>query len=44
MRPDDFVQPSEVEAIEVYTGPAETPPEYEATGGCGAIVIWTRIR
>ena len=39
-----LVQPSEVEAIEVYTGPAETPPEYEATGGCGAIVIWTRIR
>jgi len=44
VRPDDFVHPSEVEAMEIYTGPAETPPEFEATGGCGAVVIWTRIR
>ncbi len=44
VRPDDFVHPSEVEAVEIYTGIAETPPEFEATGGCGALVIWTRVR
>ena len=33
----------EVEGIEVYSGPAETPPELEsAQARCGVIVIWTR--
>jgi len=34
---------SEVEGIEVYSGPSETPPELE-TGStrCGAIALWTR--
>lgn len=32
-----------VEAIEVYRGPAATPPLYKSTGeSCGAILIWTR--
>lgn len=33
-----------VEGIEVYRGPAETPPRFNPTGSevCGAIVIWTR--
>lgn len=33
-----------IEAIEVYRGPAETPPRFSGAGSvCGAIVIWTRI-
>jgi hypothetical protein len=44
VRPDDFVDPSEVEAVEVYTSPADTPLVYENTGGCGVVVIWTRKR
>ncbi len=44
VRPDDFVDPSDVEAVEIYTSPAETPPAFEAAGGCGAVLIWTRMR
>lgn len=34
----------EVEAVEVYTGPAQTPARFSsvAQGRCGAVVIWTR--
>lgn len=36
--------PREVAGVEVYTGPAETPPEFEGAGSrCGAVVIWTRL-
>jgi hypothetical protein len=31
-----------LEAIEVYTGAAQAPVEYWG-GGCGAIVLWTRV-
>lgn len=37
------IAPAQIEAIEYYSGPAETPPEYsrlEST--CGVLVIWTR--
>lgn len=44
VRPDDFVDPSDVEAVEIYTSPARTPAAFEATGGCGAVLIWTRMR
>ena len=44
VRPDDYVDPSEVDAVEIYTHPAETPPRFEATGGCGVVLIWTRKR
>jgi hypothetical protein len=34
---------AEIEGIEVYSGPAETPPELEsAQARCGVIVLWTR--
>jgi protocatechuate 3,4-dioxygenase beta subunit len=33
---------SSLEAIEVYRGAAEAPVEYW-TGGCGSIVLWTRV-
>jgi hypothetical protein len=39
---DDF-PPDVVEAIEVYSGPSEMPPELNiGRSMCGAIVIWTR--
>jgi hypothetical protein len=35
-----------VEGVEVYSGASEIPPGFnrDNRGGCGAIVIWTRIR
>lgn len=35
---------SEIEGIEVYTGPAQTPPRFNSLAGgrCGVVVIWTR--
>jgi TonB-dependent receptor-like protein len=39
----DRIPPTMLEAIEVYLGPAETPPQYSRGGAnCGAILIWTR--
>jgi len=36
--------PNDVEGVEVYSGPSETPPELEGIrSGCGAVAIWTRI-
>ena len=33
----------DIEALEVYTGPADVPGEYAGrNAGCGVIVIWTR--
>ncbi|HEX6039142.1 TonB-dependent receptor [Longimicrobium sp.] len=40
---DDYVQPSEVEGIEIYRGESDTPAEFVTRWvGCGTIVIWTR--
>lgn len=40
---DNLVTPQGVEAIEVYLGSAETPPQFSSPqSACGAIVIWTR--
>ena len=35
--------PKDLEGIEIYTGPSETPPELEHRASCGAIVLWTRL-
>lgn len=32
----------DLEGVEVYSGPAETPPELERRTACGTIVLWTR--
>lgn len=43
--PDEFT-PEDVEAIEIYAGPATTPPQFAPrpwSNTCGAIVIWTRV-
>ncbi len=35
----------EIEGVEVYVGPTETPAEYNLTGSdCGVLLIWTRHR
>jgi hypothetical protein len=40
---DEIVLPGELEGIEVYRGGADLPVEYGGvTGGCAAIVFWTR--
>ncbi len=44
VRPDDFVMPASVEAVEIYVRPSETPIQYEALGRCGAVLIWTYVR
>lgn len=37
------LRPSDLEAIEFYAGPAQTPGEYAALDAtCGVVVIWTR--
>ena len=39
----DDVRPIEVEEIEIYRGPSETPTEFRKMGNnCGVIVVWTR--
>ena len=32
----------EIETIEIYGGPADTPPEFAYGGACGTLVLWTR--
>lgn len=32
----------DIEVIEIYGGPAETPPEFAYGGACGTLVLWTR--
>lgn len=41
---DDF-PPNDIEAVELYSGPAKTPLQFSSFGGvttCGAVVIWSR--
>lgn len=39
----DDVNPDDIEAMEIYTGATESPPEFRAASHCGLILIWTRI-
>jgi hypothetical protein len=44
-QPDEFT-PQDVEAVELYSGPATIPPQFTPRFNsytCGAVVIWTRI-
>jgi hypothetical protein len=39
------IRPETLAAVEYYSGPAVTPPEFGGTGAaCGTIVLWTRDR
>jgi hypothetical protein len=40
---DGFIQPSMVQAIEIYPSGPQTPIEFRASNECGAIVIWTKV-
>lgn len=42
LRPDDYVTPDMLEAIEIYTGAAQAPIQYMPIAGCGVILFWTR--
>ena len=44
VRPDDFVTPAEIEAIEVYTRPSEIPTGFDELTSCGVVLMWTRVR
>ncbi len=35
--------PEWVKAMEVYTSPSQTPPQFSRQTGCGAVVVWTRV-
>ena len=38
------VRPSDVEGLEIYRGASEIPPAFNrAAGGCGVVLIWTRV-
>lgn len=39
---DRVIPISDIEAVEVYSGLADTPLEFQVPPGCGAVVIWTR--
>ncbi len=40
---EEVVDINDMEAVEVYTGPASTPLQWSGTqNGCGAIVVWTK--
>jgi outer membrane receptor for monomeric catechols len=39
-----LMSPNDLEGIELYSGPSETPPEMEgARSMCGAVAMWTRV-
>ncbi len=38
---DNIVNPQEVRAVEVYSRTASVPMQFQASNGCGSVVIWT---
>lgn len=41
---DDLALAIDVDGIEIYNGPSETPPQFNREAQCGVIVLWTRVR
>jgi hypothetical protein len=44
VRPADYMTPSEVEAIEIYTRASEVPLGFDELTNCGVVLVWTRLR
>lgn len=44
VRPDDWVNAVEIEAIEIYSRASQVPSGFDAVAGCGVVLIWTRAR
>jgi len=44
VRPDDFVSPADIEAVEIYTRQSQIPVAFDPVNDCGVVVIWTRVR
>lgn len=42
IRPDERLMAGDLEAVEVYTTTAGQPLEFQASGGCGLVLIWSR--
>jgi len=41
----NYLTPDQIEGIEWYAGPGETPLEYSKLGSkCGVLVIWTKLK
>jgi hypothetical protein len=34
--------PGVIDAVELYSGVVESPPEFEDPAGCGVVLVWTR--
>lgn len=41
---DDLLPATEIEGIEIYSGPAQSPSAFSRYADCGVIVIWTKRR
>ena len=41
---DDLVPATEIEGIEIYSGPSQSPSAFSRYADCGVIVIWTKRR
>ncbi len=43
----DDIDPSDIEGVEVYSGPSRVPPQFNdtriGTSACGVVVVWTRV-
>jgi hypothetical protein len=39
---DQLIDPEAIEGIEIYNSPTSTPVQYNVSGGCGVIIVWTR--
>lgn len=42
LRPDDWVWSLDLEGLEFYGGPAQTPIEFSRSAGCAVLLLWTR--
>jgi hypothetical protein len=41
---DAWIEPADIDGMEIYTSATRVPAQFASMNGCGAIVIWTRAR